>query len=689
LTRRLPDTAKPAAVVGAIWLAAATAAAVFALGLVEFVVMPDELGYVKQAVELAHGHVVTPGELWFNSWALLRPLTLAPFYRLLATPQAFDAAHVAGAVLMAGTAVPAYLLARRVLAWRPAAYLVAAASVAVPWLAMAGTMMTEAVAYPAFTWALLAMTVGVARGGWRADALVAAALALAFFARTQLVILAAAYAAAVVVHAIGFRGAPEPLGRRLAGALRAHWLFAGGTAVLALAVVATGSAQRFLGGYAEPTHGTLFPPGSLSAARELLVYVAGAVAMLPLACAAAWVLTTLGRRYTRPEAHALSSVVLVTTVAMTLVGGAFTVRFTAGINDRYLFYVIPLLLVCTAALLLERPRRWRAALLGSAAVTTWLAAASEVSQEGPSLVSPSMPFHTWLHGVAGHIGLGTAGLLALVGAVLAVGVVAASRAVRAPILTVAVLGAIAAFGAAETGYTYVKVAQTQSGVAPAFLAQRGWVDRGLPPNAQAALVLASLGPDAATTATWWDTTFWNKSVRAIYMLPGGNRYDQGSVGDLVIDPRTGRMPALDPYRYVVRYANDTRFGLRGSSLVASNGGLLALEADRPYRAEWLLRGKDPNAGTIPAGTTAHLRLFAAAPASGPRTVVVTFAAAGAAKPVPVEVGSGAGRARAVVPAGGRSAVTLTAEYRTPGYADLSVAVPGGPAGLLLAGVEQR
>src|SRR4051812_19871841 len=135
--------------VAGIVLLAGAAAAAFALQLSEFVIMPDELGYVKQAVVLSHGEIPTPGSFWFNSWALLHSLMLAPFYRFAATTTAWDVARIVGAFVMASAAIPAYLLTRQVLASRVAALLVAALSVAVPWLAMAGTVMTEVVAYPA------------------------------------------------------------------------------------------------------------------------------------------------------------------------------------------------------------------------------------------------------------------------------------------------------------------------------------------------------------------------------------------------------------------------------------------------------------------------------------------------------------------------------------------------------------
>ena len=120
------------------------------------------------------------------------------------------------------------------------------------------------------------------------------------------------------------------------------------------------------------------------------------------------------------------------------------------------------------------------------------------------------------------------------------------------------------------------------------------------------------GPDRTRVEVWADPTVTRNTHTVIVKSDSSDLTMTIENLPSEENPRTGRMPALDRYRYVVRYANDTRFGLRGSSLVASNGGLLALEADRPYRAEWLLRGKDPNAGTIPASGRPLMAMIAQA-----------------------------------------------------------------------------
>src|SRR5204862_2921327 len=173
---------REALVLAGIVLLGALPAIALALSLTEFVVMPDELGYVKQATQLGRAELITPGDFWFNSWALLEAAMQAPLFHWLSSTKAFDAAHVLNAIVMASAAVPVYLLARRVLGRGALAYLAALLSVAIPWLGMAGTLMTEVVAYPAFAWAALATVNAATRPGWRSDVLLLVALAVAFFA---------------------------------------------------------------------------------------------------------------------------------------------------------------------------------------------------------------------------------------------------------------------------------------------------------------------------------------------------------------------------------------------------------------------------------------------------------------------------------------------------------------------------
>src|SRR5881394_3425439 len=98
-------------------------------------VMTDELQYVRLAVSVGDDHTVVPhlhGQ-YVHIYGQLYPLVLAPLYQLFDMATAYKLAHALNALLMASTAIPAYLMARELTGRRIASYGVAVLSVAVPW----------------------------------------------------------------------------------------------------------------------------------------------------------------------------------------------------------------------------------------------------------------------------------------------------------------------------------------------------------------------------------------------------------------------------------------------------------------------------------------------------------------------------------------------------------------------------
>ena len=240
--------------------------AIWARSIHTFSVMPDELGYVKQAIQIWRTALpVGPHDFYFNSWAQLLPLISAPLFGGLGMAHAYYTAHTLYAFLLASTAIPAYLLARELRLGRLAASLVAALSVAVPWMVLAGLVMTEVVAYPVFAWAVLAMVRALDAPSARRDVLAIAAIALAFFARTQFLVLGPILVVATLLHDLGpavaasrGRGAGVALasaGRRTLAAHRVLWVFAGLGLIVLLGLVVTGSLENVLGSYITPVAG--------------------------------------------------------------------------------------------------------------------------------------------------------------------------------------------------------------------------------------------------------------------------------------------------------------------------------------------------------------------------------------------------------------------------------------------------
>src|SRR5439155_671839 len=124
------------------------------------------------------------------------PLLIAPAWRLFGSvADAYAAAKTIGSVAMSLTAIPVYLLARRVL--RPAWALFAAGlALALPSMMYTGTLMTETVFYPVFACVALALVLALERPTLRRQGILLGLCLLAFLTRPQAIVLIPAVACA-------------------------------------------------------------------------------------------------------------------------------------------------------------------------------------------------------------------------------------------------------------------------------------------------------------------------------------------------------------------------------------------------------------------------------------------------------------------------------------------------------------
>jgi hypothetical protein len=653
----------------------------FVLQCVQYFIQPDELEYLKQSRQIASElHPLVPGDAYFTSWSQLQPLLLAPVWGLIHdTNSAHKVMGVVNALIMASAAIPAYLLALRVVADRRLAYLVALLTVVIPWMAAAATMMTEVAAYPAFLWAALAVQHAIARPSGRGDVIGVAGVALAYFARPQLAVLGAGLVVGLLVQEVRYAevGA-EPVARRRdrivpglrAAIVRHRWLL--GAALIAVIVYAIARPNLF-GGYSRQgvTTNALDAPGLWMFSRELLAYVAVGVAVVPLAMAAAWALQTFVRPLTR-EQHAFAVMATVTVVLATVVVGGFTAHYTPqGINSRYLFYVAPLLFVGMVALVADRrPATWPLVL--AVAGVAWLVYGATISQTGPSLVSPEQTFHTVLAGRSGQIGKAL-GLpqasfphLMAVGGVIVVLLLAVLRRGRAGrAFGVAVLAAVTLFCVAETVYSMQKIADTQAGVSQDFIDGRRWIDAALPSDAQAQVFASTLGDPGSAYGVWWDISFWNRTVDRTLYLPTTPDLQQPFPQPFAILP-DGQFIGINggigvgDGPYFVKAVSDRSFGLRDAQVVAERFGIQLLQTPPgPPRADWQLALTLDDTGRIAQGAPAAvLAAFTRTPGQREIPVTVTLGTWPDDQPARYRVGT----QRGTIPAGKTVTVHAVARY---------------------------
>ncbi|HVG66988.1 MAG TPA: glycosyltransferase family 39 protein, partial [Gaiellales bacterium] len=636
----------------AIFAAGFAFAAYFTSQVTQWVVMSDELQYSKLALHI--GQTLSPipvirGE-YTGSLSQLYPILTAPFYALWSMPTAFELVHWANAAIMASTCIPAYLLARDVTGNRWAARLVALLTITVPWMAMGTMVLTEVAAYPAFVWSAWAMYRAIAAPSLGRDVVALAGLALAFLARTQFLLLAIVFPLAILAHEAGFAAAESEPGRRRAalwGGVRAavarHRELATAYAVgalIAIPLALAGVLGRVLGRYETTIHeGGLIPAGLADSMARHLDFVAVAIGVLPFVLAAAWAFGSLVRPTGR-RGHAFAVLSLLAVVAVTFQASSFNLRFALGgpIQDRYLFYIVPLLFVGMAACLLDPRRRWKAVLISGAAFT-WMVSLANFNPIGlPFFASPDTVFHHVLEGRSYELGklfgfknLDPGTVITIASGLLAIGAVYLVRRFR-PTTSLAVVGVVVfGFCLVETWYVMHKITEAivHSAAATALAKSdegRNWVDNNLPDGETAGVVPSPVnsnrwgrvewfGP-GATEAVWLDTEFWNKSIDQAYFYRRFGGYAPFYTSNIALDRATGRLDVKDAERYWVVAASDVRFRADARIVKESASGLDLIEPRRPYRAAWATTGLAED-GWSYAGRPVKMRLY---PAAGGKAV---------------------------------------------------------------------
>jgi hypothetical protein len=445
------------------------------------------------------------------------PALLVPVHLLTADDlSAYGWARFLNAVLFALAAVPAFLLARRLLppGWSVAC---AALSVAIPSALYTGFVMTEGAAYAACTLALLAFARCLERPTVFAQLFALAALALAAGIRLQLASLGVAFLGALVVRRLLARG----LRRSSRDDVTRLWpllvLFGGG--ILALSVRA--ALGNPLAGY-----GDLWRSYDLvEVARWTWRATAGLglyLALVPLVVVPAvlGVIAREGRQGVRPAAAFVSLFLCVNVVLLLVVGAFSSTEFGVGfLHDRYLFYVVPLWLVSTAVWVERRvPVRPAGLALGALLVTAPLATlptyllnddggrrfdaiAAGLPSQVAELAGLSEPRRWWL----------------LVAGLVAVALVLLLARGRRWLVLVPV-GLVFALDAGFAWDLRIEAGRNVT-FAPMSAATTAWVDRAVPEDETVGVLAGSVSVETRDALRL--TEFFNESIGTAYDLAGG------------------------------------------------------------------------------------------------------------------------------------------------------------------------
>lgn len=511
-------------------------------------VLGDELIYSGLGKSLAQqGSFLLRGDP-DTGHSLLYPLLISPAYGL--TRNGVDA-HVAvqtlNAVLFSLTAVPAYFLARRVVA-HGFATLVAALTVMNPWGGFSAWVMTESAFYLLFAIFALVLVLALERPTTTRQLIVIGLIVALAAIRTQAAVIPAAVLAAVLVV-----GASR---RELKDTLREQRLLIG----LLLALLVVGALVLLVGSlsaYSALFDGRISPIsfarwGAWNTGAFALSSGIAAAVTLPAALAG-----LLRRSASAGERATGAATVTLTAAMIAAVGVLSATRFGLGyIQERSVFYVAPLVFT-SFAFWLRHPaiRRWRLTVITSVVVlglVAWL---------------PSPPLGGWtaqaaLKSLDDPFGIPAAIVVVIVGSIV---VLLARSAIGPAVLTVVVLATIAA----------VDQTSWNSPIAAGGSRPLAWIDAALPDGADATIVHVDTGAtdgNACVSAAKDDQQFFvvlseflNTRVNQTTYLYGPIGRDFLGARELELGPKLTVLDRGKPLdaRYVVV---DSRIPLKGRKI---------------------------------------------------------------------------------------------------------------------------
>ena len=334
-------------------------------------VFTDELLYFDTAASIVDGDGLTiRGEAY--RYAPLYPALLATVHWIAADREAaYELAKTLNALLIALTAIPVFLVSRRVLSPWPSVA-TAVFSVAIPSAMYVSVVMTESLAYLVCWWALYAIVLALERPSALRQVAAMGGILLATGVRTQFLALFGIYLLGLVFVPALVEGRRP----RTRSAILSFWPTALAIAAAVVALVSSwilGSSDRTLGEYAVlvRTYDVLEVAGwSLYQVANIEMYVA----VIPFAVAPIVIWAFVGRTRQGSERHAAFLAVFVSVnVVFLLLTAAFnsTVYADDALHDRPVFYVVPLWLIVLFAWTAEgAPRPWVVAGVGAAVALT-------------------------------------------------------------------------------------------------------------------------------------------------------------------------------------------------------------------------------------------------------------------------------------------------------------------------------
>jgi Dolichyl-phosphate-mannose-protein mannosyltransferase len=474
-------------------------------------IFTDELTYSELAKSFAaSGHFLVR-DAPTGGYGVVYPVLISPAYRLFHNlPQAYAAVKVINSIVMSLAAIPAYLLARRLVSPR-LAVLAAALAVAIPSLGYTGTVMTENVFYPLFLVVVLVLAQVLERPTFGRQLWLLVLVGVAFATRAQAVAIVPALLVAPLLMAFfsrsGVRAALRPFVPLYA------IVVGGGAIVLGAEIVRGHSLRDLLGAYSVvgSRHYSLRSVAdfALWGAADLDLYLG----VIPLA--AAILLVARARSESRPvQAFIAAGIPLA--VSFSIVVAAFNTQFANNrIEERNLFYLAPLVLIALLVWIDKAPplrALWPISAVALAALLPLTFpyhrfVGDPVRSDSSALV---LVWSAYRHLVVGSIYL-TVGLVCA-GLGLLVLVVPHRARLALPLVVAAwfVVTFVPIFHG-EHGFQRSATGAVFQGIRGV---NRDWIDKAVPRGARVAAVWSGGKTDIATV---YENEFFNRSIGRVFV----------------------------------------------------------------------------------------------------------------------------------------------------------------------------
>jgi hypothetical protein len=557
--------------------------ATLARGIVAPFILVDEIIWSEVARGIADtGRPLLRGQP-DPGYSVVYPLLLSPAYLLFDNlTTAYTAVKTLNAVLMSLAAIPAFLIARRVVR-DSYALLAALLAVAVPSLAYTGTVMTENAFYPLFLVVVLVLLVALERPTPLWLLLLLLLIGVAYETRVQAVALVPAVLLAPLVLALfERRGLRETISRY-------RWLYglvaAAGVAALSAKALGAG----LLGAYA-PVGESSYDLGKALRylwwhAAELALYVL----VLPLS---ATIVLVARARSLEPRLQSFLAATVSMTVCILPVVAVFASRFSDRIEERNMFYVAPLLAIALLAWIEVGAPRPRVLATVAAAVSALLVLAIPFDRflTTSAITDTLMLLPFWsLQDRIGEDWITPVALAFAIALALAFLFVPRRFAIALPLLVLGLwVAAIRPIWWGTHGFERFSRGALFQGIRTA---DRNWVDQALVPGSTAAF----LWTGRTDRLTVNQNEFFNRRVGPVYYVtdPTPGELPETRVD---IDPKTGSvtLPNGSPVRDRYLLA-DSSFEPDGERVAADKGwGVTLWRVATPLVSAVEIHGLYPN-----------------------------------------------------------------------------------------------